>query len=63
VDQFITTGLLANEANEAAETIRRKCDSGEVPAIRTENGFRLIKRTDADRYLKRRAARSQELAR
>ncbi len=50
--ELITTGQLANEARKAAETIRRKIDAGEIAAIRTANGYRLITRSEADRFLK-----------
>lgn len=55
MEEFITTGTLAREAAVAPETIRRKIDAGEITAIKTANGYRIIARAVADQFLRRRA--------
>jgi hypothetical protein len=60
--ELITTGLLAREAEVSTETIRRKIDAGQILAIRTSSGYRLIERAEADRFLQRRAARREPRA-
>jgi excisionase family DNA binding protein len=58
--EFITTGTLAREAAVAAETIRRKIDAGEIAALKTANGYRIISRADADQFLQRRAEQLEQ---
>jgi excisionase family DNA binding protein len=52
-----TVGEAARIAEQSEDFIRQKVDSGEIAAMRTRSGMRLIDRRSLDEFLKRRAER------
>jgi excisionase family DNA binding protein len=52
-----TVGEAARIAEQSEDFIRQKVDSGEIAAMRTRSGMRLIDRRSLDEFLRRRAER------
>ena len=60
MSEYLTTGDLAKLSGVVPATVRCWIDRGIVPHVRTELGVRLVKRADAQTFLKKRAAEAEK---
>ena len=56
-EEWWTAGDLAKAGDVVPPTARRWIDTGLVPGVRTKLGVRLVRRADAESFLRRRAER------